>query len=172
MGNDKLSVTEALKYARHDFLNELQLILSYIDLGKIPNAKEKIMESTENMRQIAMLERLGLPALESWLATFGWMYNSFSAKMTCEITSGIRQTDDGEVVSYLNRVFKDAVKAVEPTLEYEANLTVTASSTSWSITIIIKGALNNKQPAPETTGSFTVDETILNNQWTFMISGR
>ena len=46
MGNNKLTTAEALKFARHDFLNELQLVLLYIDLDKLPEAKQKILEAT------------------------------------------------------------------------------------------------------------------------------
>ena len=53
MGNDKLTMIKALKFARHDFLNELQLILLYIDLGKLPEARQKLLDTTERMRQIA-----------------------------------------------------------------------------------------------------------------------
>ena len=60
MGNEVLRTAKALKFARHDFLNELQLILLYIDLGKLPEAKKKILETTDDMRQLSMLEKLGL----------------------------------------------------------------------------------------------------------------
>ncbi len=85
MGNDKLTMAEALKFARHDFLNELQLILLYIDLGKLPEAKQKILETTDADAQVAMLEKLGLPAVETWLITFDWIYSAFPKTMTSAI---------------------------------------------------------------------------------------
>ena len=88
MGNDKLTLVQALKFARHDFLNELQLILLYIDLGKLPEAKQKIMDTTDAMRQVAMLEKLGLPAVETWLVTFDWIYSVFPKTITSAISSG------------------------------------------------------------------------------------
>ena len=48
MGNSKLTTAKALKFARHDFLNELQLVLLYIDLDKLPEAKQKILEATRS----------------------------------------------------------------------------------------------------------------------------
>ena len=47
-GTVKLTTAEALKFARHDFLNELQLVLLYIDLDKLPEAKQKILETTRS----------------------------------------------------------------------------------------------------------------------------
>ncbi len=172
MGNDKLTMAKALKFARHDFLNELQLILLYIDLGKLPEAKQKIVETTDSMRQAAMLERLGLPAIETWLVTFDWVYSVFPTTMACAITPGIREADDASIVAFLTQVFNEAIKTVDPTVEYETQIDVNASSTSWSITITVHGAMDNMLPAPEATGNFSVEEIISHNQWTFTISGQ
>ena len=51
------------------------------------------METTDQMRQVAMLERLGLPAVETWLTTFDWLYGAFPKTMTCTIKSGIREAE-------------------------------------------------------------------------------
>ena len=172
MENDKLTMAKALKFARHDFLNELQLILLYIDLGQLPEAKQKILETTDCMRQIAMLERLGLPNTEIWLATFDWTHGVFSKTLTCDIGSGIREVDDALVANYLEQLFKEAETTIDPASDYETRIDVKASSTNWSITITVNGAMNNKLPAPKATGSFTVQETISQNQWMFTISGQ
>lgn len=172
MGNSKLTTGEALKFARHDFLNELQLVLLYIDLDKLPEAKQKILEATDRMREVALLERLGLPAVETWLTTFDWLYGAFSKTMTCTIESGIREADDTEVVTYLERMFSEAEKTLDPTSEYETQIDVQATATNWSITISTHGQMENRGPAPKADGNFTVTETILQNQWTFTISGQ
>ena len=56
-----------------------------------------------HMRQVAMLERLGLPAVETWLVTFDWLYSAFSKTMTSTIASGIREADDASVAAYLEQ---------------------------------------------------------------------
>ncbi len=172
MGNSKLTTAEALKFARHDFLNELQLVLLYIDLDKLPEAKQKILEATDRMREVALLERLGLPAVETWLTTFDWLYGSFSKSMTCTIASGIREAEDAEVVTYLERMFSEAEKTLDPTSEYETQIDVQATATSWSITITVHGQMENRLPAPIADGNFTVKETLSQNHWTFTISGQ
>ncbi len=172
MGNDKLTLIQALKFARHDFLNELQLILLYIDLGKLPEARQKIMDTTDTMRQVAMLEKLGLPAVETWLVTFDWIYNVFPKTITSAITPGTRQVDDAEVVAYLEQVFQLAEKKVDPTSDYETQIEVKASATNWSIRIIVDGVMDNMLAAPEATGLFSVEETISQHQWTFTIRGQ
>ena len=172
MGNKELTTAQALKFARHDFLNELQLILLYIDLDKLPEARQKIMDTTEQMRQIAMLERLGMPAVETWLAEFNWLYVSYSATLTTTIISGKREVEDESVVAYLENVFSVGEKTLDPTSEYKTEIDVQANLTGWSITINVQGNMEHRVPAPKATGNFTVHETILHNQWTFTISGQ
>ncbi len=172
MENNELDMLGALKFARHDFLNELQLILLYIDLDKKTEAREKILQSTENLRQLAMLERLRLPALESWLMTFPWRYNSFETTLSCDIIAGTRSVDDKEIVTYINRVMNEVEMAINPMNEYQVNLVVKATSEAWEITIKVTGVLTGKQSIPITNDHFYAEETTLNEQWTFTLSGR
>ncbi|WP_188006624.1 SPOB-a domain-containing protein [Sporosarcina sp. ANT_H38] len=172
MGNNKITTAQALKFARHDFLNELQLVLLYIDLDKLPEAKQKILETTDRMREVALLERLGLPAVEIWLTTFDWLYGAFSKTMTCTIASGIREADDTEVAKYLERLFSEMEKTLDPTSEYETQIDVQASVAGWSITIVVLAPLKKVFPEPIEFENFTVKETISQNQWTFTISGQ
>ena len=69
MGKKELTMAQALKFARHDFLNELQLILLYIDLGKIAEARQKDYgynrTDASDMRCWKGLECLHV---ETWLA--------------------------------------------------------------------------------------------------------
>ncbi|CAM3110793.1 Spo0B domain-containing protein [Filibacter tadaridae] len=173
MGNGGLTIGNALKFARHDFLNELQVILLYIDLGKIPEAKKKILDVTEGMRQLAMLEGLGLPATEMWISTFDWVYGAFSKTVICKITPGVRAVEDGLVVAYLKQVFQDAEASMDPAAEYHAEFIVNASSTSWQIDISVSGGpMDTKLPSPKVIGDFKVEEKVSTNQWTFTISGQ
>ncbi|MEK4714472.1 MULTISPECIES: Spo0B domain-containing protein [Sporosarcina] len=172
MGNSKLTTAEALKFARHDFLNELQLVLLYIDLDKLPEAKQKILEATNRMREVALLERLGLPAVEIWLTTFDWLYGAFTKTMTCTIASGIRKADDVAVATYLERMFSEVEKTLDPNSEYETQIDVQASAASWSITITVHAHLKKDLLEPVTLGNITVKETLSQNQWMFTISGQ
>ena len=51
MKNEQLTSRRRLKFARHDFLNELQLVLMHIDFGNIPKAKQAIINATEEISQ-------------------------------------------------------------------------------------------------------------------------
>ena len=171
MRKSELTVSEALKFSRHDFLNELQLVLMYIDLGEPIQAKKAIQNATNKLRQLSILSKLGLPATERWISTFSWIYSAFETKIYCEIESGIWKVDDLAIASYLNRVFSDVEGILEATSEYQASIEVRASKTNWSIDITVSGALNEKPQVPKAENGFFVKETILDNLWKLTLSG-
>ena len=171
MKKAELTVAEALKFARHDFLNELQLVLMYIDLGEVTQAKQAIQNATEEIRQLSKLENLGLPSTVRWISTFGWMYTAFDTKLSCTIETGFRKADDLEVANYLISLFTEIVGQLDAMSEYEAHINVHASPSDWTIDIIISGGLDRKQQLPETGKHFLVEETVLNKLWKFKMSG-
>ena len=69
--------------------------------------KQAILNATNNIRQLSMLGKLGLPETEQWISTFSWMYTAFQTKLSCAIELGIRKVDDLAVASYLDLVFSD-----------------------------------------------------------------
>lgn len=173
MRKEQLTVVEALKFARHDFLNELQLVLMHIDFGDVAKAKQAIVNTTEEMRQASMLQTLGLPETEKWLLTFDWVYTAFRKKLSCTIENGDRKADDAKVVAYLERIFQEVEAVLDPVFEYEVSFDVEASSSDWSVRITINGPLDGKTRIPEvTTEDFFVEEMISHNLWTFTLSGR
>ena len=95
MGTEKLTIGKALKFARHDFLNELQLMLLYMDLGKYAEARKNDYWKQRNvMHHTSMLEKLRLPETEIWLRTFEWRHTAFSKKLQCDIIAGNRDVND------------------------------------------------------------------------------
>ena len=65
MEKEQLTITKALKFARHDFLNKLQIVLMHIDLDNVQEARKTILNATDEMRQLSRLELLGLPKRQS-----------------------------------------------------------------------------------------------------------
>ena len=173
MRKEQLTVAEALKFARHDFLNELQLVLMHIDFGDTAKARQAIMNTTDKMRETSSLYSLGLPRLEQWLMTFDWMYTAFHKTLSCTIERGQRKVNDAKIVAYLERVFDDVQKVLDPVSEHEVEIDVQASPSNWSIRIIINSALDGKKPIPEAQiGNFLVEENTDDNLWTFTMSGQ
>lgn len=172
MTNKQLTVTDALKFTRHDFLNKLQIILMNIDFNNVSEARRVILRATEEIRQQSMLAQLGLPATEQWLLSFGWLYPAFEETLTCTCKAGKRATDDQEVVDFLDSVFSEVEQSLDATIEYTTYIDVRSTSTNWAITITINGEGIDQREALPATLSFKVEETHARNLWTFTISGQ
>ena len=172
MEKRQLTIPEVLKFARHDFLNELQIILMHIDLGDAQQAKQSIMKTTEIMKQQAMLERLGLPETEKWIMTFEWMYTTFHKTLSCTIHPGIREVSDQKVVAYMERIFRGVEQVLDPMSDYEVHFDITTDQHDWSIAITVDGALPEKENASITEENFIVEETNSHNLWMFTIRGQ
>ncbi|MFS0575351.1 Spo0B domain-containing protein [Sporosarcina sp. 179-K 3D1 HS] len=170
--NKQLSVAETLKFARHDFLNELQLILMHIDLGQLLEAKNTIHAATGRIRQTAVLDKLGLPKTAIWLSTFSWRFASFTTTVSCDVRHAVGHVEDELLVDYLEAVFQEAVKQLDVTAAYELQIDVHASKTDWFIRFQVDGPVGNLSPAPVPVGAFSVDESISHNQWMFTVRGQ
>ena len=168
----QLTIPEVLKFARHDFLNELQIVLMNIDLGNVSHAKKTILRITEGMNNHAKLGTLRLPKTEEWIITFDWMFTAFLKSLTCNITASILEVDDDKLVACLNRIFLDAEKVLNPISEYEAHFDIQASEYDWSIKISVSGLLPEKGIELKTDENLVVEETNSHNLWTFTIRGR
>ncbi|MFC5603973.1 Spo0B domain-containing protein [Sporosarcina koreensis] len=172
MESENLTIGKALKFARHDFLNELQLMLLYIDLGKMPEARRTLLEATERMRNISMLEKLRLPKTEIWLSTFEWRHTVFTKKLQSSIIAGNRAANDEKIADYLEQLIVIVEQAVDPMDEYIIHITVKATEDQWSIQLTVEGALTGTPAMPQTDGEFEVNGVLQEKEWTFTVSGR
>lgn len=172
MKNVDMTIPKALKFARHDFLNDLQIVLMQIDLGNVSKAKTAILKTTEKLRQDAMLESLRLPETEKWIQIFEWMFTSFHKTLVCEIKPGVREVDDHVLVAYLEDTFQDIEKILDPMSEYEACFDIKADENDWLVTITVTGALPEKKTATILKEKFIVEETSSHNLWAFTIRGQ
>ncbi|WP_339250749.1 Spo0B domain-containing protein [Sporosarcina sp. FSL W8-0480] len=172
MGSEKLTLGKALKFARHDFLNDLQLVLLNLDLGNTTEARKTLLDTTERMRQLSMLEKLRLPETEEWLTTFEWRHTAFSKTLQSNITAAERSIEDAAVSDYLERLINSVETVVDPWNEYNIHINVSASEINWSIQLTIDGPLKGIPQIPEAANGIEVTEELQDEQCMFTISGQ
>lgn len=174
MESEDLTIGKALKFARHDFLNDLQLMLLYMDLGKMPEARNTLLETTERMRHLSMLEKLRLPKTEIWISTFEWRHTAFSKKLQCDIIAGDRTANDEVIADYLERLIGIVGESVDPMDEYIVHIIVKATEEQWSLQLTIEGTLSFTESPnlPHMDEGFEVSGVLQDKQWTFTLSGR
>ncbi|WP_153732663.1 Spo0B domain-containing protein [Sporosarcina obsidiansis] len=173
MGKRELNVSDAVKYSRHDHMNDLQLLLMYLDMGKYKEAKNCILEKTADMQRQAMLQKLCMPQTEEWLTTLEWRYPVFKTQLYCDIASKLELKDmDGLLVDYLERLVRVIVPKIDLYSECQVAIEVVTTATQWSIQLTFSEISAEQLDTPVNSSQLTVEVLDEPNQWTFIISGQ
>ncbi|WP_100331711.1 Spo0B C-terminal domain-containing protein [Bacillus xiapuensis] len=77
MENRNWTVIRAIRHARHDWMNQIQLIKGFMALGKVEEAERAIETAIVQARQEAHLCNLCLPNFAELILTFNWEGHSF-----------------------------------------------------------------------------------------------
>lgn len=173
MGKNKLNVSQAVKFSRHDHMNDLQLILMHIDMGNPAEAKKCILDRTGDMQRQSALQKLGLPCTEEWIMTLQWRYPALVTQLYCEITEKV---DSNEIDDVLVDYLEDVIVAVQSKIRRYADCPVTIEVTTdaafWSIQLTFMELYAKQLDIPEHSSQLTVEVHSEPNQWTFTISGQ
>ncbi|MGM0841886.1 MAG: Spo0B C-terminal domain-containing protein [Bacillota bacterium] len=70
--SENWGLVEALRHARHDWMNDLQLIKGNLDLDRVERAKQVIEEMVLVAQNESKLSNLKLPLLAEWILTYNW----------------------------------------------------------------------------------------------------
>lgn len=102
MLNKTLSIQEVLRYATHDFLNQLNLIQMNLDLQRIDEAKQIISSIAAHNKVLSNINKSKLWHLSEWLQTFTWRFPAIDLKIESNITKAVHQQQvDESIVQYL-----------------------------------------------------------------------
>lgn len=172
MKGEQLTIAETLKFTRHDFLNDLQIILMNLDLGNAEQARAKILQTTEDMKQHSKLFSLRMPKVEIWLATFEWLHTSFTKELTCRVDAPISKVDDEDLVLSLQTIIDKTEKKMDVFSVYTAQIDVLSLAAEWTITIKVIGSLPEAADRLNEKETFLVEEQFAENLWTFTFRGR
>jgi stage 0 sporulation protein B (sporulation initiation phosphotransferase) len=71
--SNKWTTVDLLRHARHDWLNQLQLIKANLSLDRTERAKEIMNEVIELSREESRISNLKTPNLSEYLLTYNWL---------------------------------------------------------------------------------------------------
>ncbi|MET3697400.1 stage 0 sporulation protein B (sporulation initiation phosphotransferase) [Bacillus oleivorans] len=125
------NVVEILRHARHDWLNQLQLIKGNLDLGKTNRAKEIIDEIIIDARNESNLSNLGLDDFSSLLLTCNWMQHFFRLEYEVLVTKGTFPLEDQEITAWMNKLFLYLEDSFDPKAENHVFISIEVA-TEWT----------------------------------------
>ena len=165
-----LTVSEALRFANHDFLNQLHLIQMYLDLQRVDEAKKLIQQIAEQSKMLSNVNKLGLPKTIEWLQTVSWRYPAWQVTLNSDVQQAADALLDSHIVQYLENTVIHLDKALDPYTEQALCITVECHAGSFLIEVQFSGQweavqFNNKETKLTV---HVLEET--NNSWHFILS--
>jgi stage 0 sporulation protein B (sporulation initiation phosphotransferase) len=117
MMKNELNLVEALRYARHDWMNRLQLIKGNMDLGRMDRARQIIEEIVSEAQNESKLSNLRLPKFSELLLTYNWQTHFI--KLEFEVLEAeAPDIDDDRLYQWFTGFFSVMENSVKP---YEEN---------------------------------------------------
>lgn len=170
MVDKPLTVSEVLRFANHDFLNQLHLIQMYLDLQLVDEAKVVIQNVSEQCNMLSNVNRLGLPKTVEWLQTLIWRYPALQVKLTSNVVSQADPMLDDHIVQYLENTVIHVYTALDPFTEQELDITVECNADAFLLAFHLKGQWDaprfNKEM--KQLAVQTIEETT--SSWHFILS--
>ena len=171
MNSQSLTISEVLRFANHDYVNQLQLIRMNLDLGRIDESKKLIQNYSEQLRVLSSINRLQLPQTMDWLQTASWRYPSLPMKISGEIKKPVTNDIDAAVVAYLTKTVLHVYDTLDPFTEQILALDVRVEDDTFAVTFTLNGLWSADAFTEKGLKQFdiqTVEET--NTSWLYVLS--
>lgn len=139
MYRQRLTVTEALRFANHDFLNDLQLIQMNIDLSRTEDAKKIIGQITEQCRNNSHLSKLQMPQLQEWLLTVKWRFNALQCTISSNVEASSAMHLDAEIVQYLENTMIHVYDQFDPYSEQTLDIHIESTKDHFQLMVHFNG---------------------------------
>ncbi|WP_102691200.1 Spo0B domain-containing protein [Rummeliibacillus pycnus] len=173
MTNEKtLTVNEVLRFANHDFLNQLQLIKINLDLGRAEAAKESVEQIAEQCKTFFNINKLGLPKTIEWIHTLGWRCPNFNVTIQCMIEHEVDERLDEVIYNYLDQSVSHIYPSLDPFAEQQLSLQIYATEKQFEISFNANGHWNEKEVFNQTIEHPLVaieDEQYSEQEWHYVI---
>lgn len=132
------SVAQSLRHARHDFMNELQLISMYLDLGQPEKAQAMIRSHAEAAVQLSHLTALHMPQMEEWLLVSKWRFPEIRFVLEVSARAGEPELDSA-FAGFLEAFFQAIRSQLDPYIEYICTLRIFNEGPSLVLALSLNG---------------------------------
>lgn len=105
MEKEEWTVLKTLRHARHDWMNDIQIVKGYLALNNLDEAARAADHIIVKAVQESRLCNLGMPGMAELFMTFNWSQHLFRLEYEIDenITAG--RTDDQQAFRFFNRLF-------------------------------------------------------------------
>lgn len=105
MKEKEWTLIEGLRHARHDWMNDIQLIKGFLALNKLDDAVRVADHIIVKAVQESKLCNLGMPGIAEMFITFNWEKHKFLLEFDINDELVIEKVDDGLVTGFFQSIF-------------------------------------------------------------------
>jgi sensor histidine kinase regulating citrate/malate metabolism len=119
-----------LRCHRHDFLNHLQVILGYIQLGKVQTAEEYIKGINEELKGIRVISGLSIPEVSVLLLFMRQKAVQSNIRLDCDIKADLTEisVNPQDLVRILSNLIDNAIYELKDSNRKEKLISVSISN--------------------------------------------
>lgn len=156
------STIDVLRHARHDWLNQLQLIKANLSLNRVERANEIIEEIIVSSRHESNLMNLKVPQLAEYLITFNWLKHPIV--LITEVTGQARDLSGAEsdLLNSCESLFTILNQAVNPLAENKLVLTINNDQDSTMFMFRLTGSIHSVEDVDSALHDFAETHKTLN----------
>jgi stage 0 sporulation protein B (sporulation initiation phosphotransferase) len=137
------NLVEALRHARHDWMNRLQLIKGNMDLGRIDRARQIIEEIVGEAQNESKLSNLKLPNFAELMLTYNW--ETHLIKVEFEVLQAEKHgLDDGRLSKWFIEFFSVLEKSVKAYAENNLVIIIKISQNDARFELDFNGIIEDK----------------------------
>lgn len=170
METSTLSVIDVLKFANHDYMNQLQLLKMNLDLGRIEEAKLIIEKLSEQSKTFSNINKLKLPKTVEWLQTIQWRYQAFEITLNCNAAVPVDMKKDEQIVEYLEKTVIHVYDTLDPFTEQKLDISIESNEKQFTFLFYLKGKWEAQNFNHEENNDLkvqTYEQT--NNEWKYAL---
>ncbi|MDL4841656.1 Spo0B domain-containing protein [Aquibacillus rhizosphaerae] len=97
---------ELLRHYRHDWMNQIQLLMGYTSMRKIERVEDKLKECVRNADNERKLVNLNIPKTAIWLISFNWSFENFRIEYKIDTDNSNLLIDDQLLHKQFNEVME------------------------------------------------------------------
>ncbi|MFD2446208.1 Spo0B C-terminal domain-containing protein [Bacillus sp. CGMCC 1.16607] len=118
------NTVNVLRYARHDWLNKIQLIKGNLSLNRLERAQDIIDEIVMEAQQEARLSNLQLPHFAALLLVTNW--NNYYFRLEYEVLGDIQSVkmDDTQLTNWTSSLFMTLNSCIEAFQENHLSISI------------------------------------------------
>ncbi len=142
--SENWGVVEALRHARHDWMNDLQLIKGNLDLNRTERARQVIEEIILVAQNESKLSNLKLPLFAEWVLTYNWSRRLIKLEFEVLQFESSHLLDDQELYHWCKEFFDLLESNVMNNVENQLSILINISKEQSRLIFDFTGILRNK----------------------------